>query len=350
MTVDEIKKTLLQPEYDFLRKDPHLGINTVMIGIGGSYAYGTEKPDGTSDLDIRGIATRSPFEVLTNQDFGQILDIKTDTTIYSFDKIVKLFCECNPNTIEILGLLPQHYLYLSSVGHLLIDNRQMFLSKRAVHSFGGYAQAQLRRLENKAMRVANQEQRERHILQSIQHAEVDYKAKYFPMKGSIKTYVDKSDKEGFDSEIFLDFNLSHYPLRDMCSMVNEMNAIVSAYNKIGRRNSRAIEHGKLGKHMMHLVRLYFMCFDILENGEINTYRSKEHDLLMDIRGGKYLNNDSQPIPAFYEMVDELEEKLKYDSEHTELPEKVDMIKVNRLVESVNFDVVMRKKDVGNRQG
>ena len=29
--------------------------------------------------------------------------------------------------------------------------------------------------------------------------------------------------------------------------------------------------------MMHLVRLYLMCFDILEHGAIITYREKEHD-------------------------------------------------------------------------
>ena len=72
-----------------------------------------------------------------------------------------------------------------------------------------------------------------------------------------------------------------------------MNAIVKAYGKIGRRNEKAIAHDKLGKHMMHLVRLYYMCFDILEKGEINTYREVEHNLLMEIRNGKYLNGNRQ---------------------------------------------------------
>ncbi len=79
----------------------------------------------------------------------------------------------------------------------------------------------------------------------------------------------------------------HYPLRDYAGMWNEMNNIVKAYSKFGKRNKNAIKRDKLSKHMMHLVRLYLMCFDILENGEINTYRYKEHDFLMDIRNGAY---------------------------------------------------------------
>jgi len=94
-------------------------------------------------------------------------------------------------------------------------------------------------------------------------------------------------------------------------MWSEMIAIVKEYAKIGARNRKAIERGKLSKHMMHLVRLYLMCFDILEKGEIITYRAKEHDFLMDIRNGKYLDNEDHPLPEFYDIVDELENKLEY---------------------------------------
>ena len=53
-----------------------------------------------------------------------------------------------------------------------------------------------------------------------------------------------------------------------------MNSIVKSYSKVGKRNKNAIEHGKLSKHMMHLIRLYLMCLDILEYEEIITYREK----------------------------------------------------------------------------
>jgi len=122
-------------------------------------------------------------------------------------------------------------------------------------------------------------------------------------------------------------------------MWSEMNNIVKEYSKVGRRNQNAIAHDKLGKHMAHLVRLYYMCFDILEKEEIITYREKEHELLMDLRNGKYLDDNRQPISEFYEMVDELEKRLEYAKEHTSLPEKPDYNAIDEFVMSVNERVV-----------
>ena len=160
---------------------------------------------------------------------------------------------------------PEHYLYLSPIGQELLNNKKLFLSKRAVHTFGGYATAQLRRLDNKAARLVDQSQQEKHILNSINNAMVDYKRRYFEFDDdSIKLYVDKAIQEGYDTEIFMDINLHHYPLRDYKSMWSEMNNVVKDYAKIGKRNQNAIAHDKLAKHMMHLIRLYIMCLDILE--------------------------------------------------------------------------------------
>ena len=140
----------------------------------------------------------------------------------------------------------------------------------------------------------------------------------------------------------MDINLKHYPLRDYKSMWSEMIAIVKEYAKIGARNRKAIERGKLSKHMMHLVRLYLMCFDILEKGEIITYRAKEHDFLMDIRNGKYLDDEDHPIAEFYDIVDELENKLEYWKEHTELPANPDYNRINKFLADVNRQVVLNE--------
>ncbi len=116
--------------------------------------------------------------------------------------------------------------------------------------------------------------------------------------------------------------------------------MVSAYGKLGKRNEKALTHNKIAKHSMHLIRLYLMCLDILERGEIVTYREKEHDLLMDIRNGKYLNEAGQPIPEFFEMVADLEKKLDYAEKNTELPELPDQKAVEEFVMSVNERIVL----------
>lgn len=334
MNIDEIKSKLNDKEYDFLRNDTRLGNNIVLLGLGGSHAYGTNNEN--SDVDIRGIATNTIKEMLTGRDFENVTDSTTDTVVYSFGKIIKLLCGCNPNVIEMLGLKPEHYLYCSPIGKEILDNKKMFLSQAAAHSFGGYANAQLRRLESKSARLVSQSEQEQHILKSIEHASVDYKRKYCSMpEDGISIYVDNSDRAEYDSEIFLDVNLRHYPLRDYCGMLSEMQNIVKDYSRIGARNAKAIARDKLGKHMCHLVRLYLMCFDILERGEIVTYREREHDLLMSIRNGEYLDENKQPIAEFFEMVDVYEKRLEYAKKNTDLPKSVDVSKVADFVISVN---------------
>ena len=334
-------KTLLNtPEYEFLKTNPHLGKNIILLGVGGSHSYGTNVEG--SDVDIRGIALNTKEEILGSSNFEQVVNEATDTTIYSIRKIVSLLSSVNPNTIELLGLKPEHYLYLSPIGQELLDNKKLFLSKRAKYSFGGYAFAQLRRLDNKAARTIEQAEREQHILNSIITATYAWPEKYgcFKAGEGIRLYLDNSVRDDMDKEIFMDITLSGYPLRDYKAMWADMKNIVSDYDKIGHRNQNAIERGKLGKHMMHLVRLYLMCLDILEKEEINTYRENDIPFLLDIRNGKFLNSDSQPLPEFYDLVNEYEKRLEYAAENTSLPEKPNYETINEFLMSVNERVVL----------
>jgi predicted nucleotidyltransferase len=193
---------------------------------------------------------------------------------------------------------------------------------------------------NKSNRLVSQSDQEQYILNTINHAMYDIKTAYQDFTDEdIKLYIDTAVQEGYDTEIFMDVNLKHYPLRDYKSVWSEMQSIVKSYGKIGKRNEKAIEHNKLGKHMMHLIRLYMMCLDILEKEKIITYREKEHDLLMDIRNGKYLDSNKQPIAEFYEMVDEYEKRLEYAKENTSLPDSPDYNAINEFIASVNERVV-----------
>ena len=91
----------------------------------------------------------------------------------------------------------------------------------------------------------------------------------------------------------------------------------------------------LNKHAMHLIRLYLICLDILEKGDIITYREADHDLLMDIRNGKYQQEDGTYRQEFFDMVSKFEKKLAYAKENTSLPEHPDMKKVEEFVMDVN---------------
>lgn len=254
--------------------------------------------------------------------------------------MLQLLTSNNPNTIEILGCKPEHYIHLTDIGKELLDNRKMFLSKVCIHTFAGYASSQLRRMENKAARLVGQKENELYIYKSICNAKYDFKSRYFPHNDSdVKLYVDKAVQEGYETEIFMDVNLKGYPLRDWAGMWNEMKAIVNSYGKIGKRNEKAISHDKLGKHMAHLLRLYMMCIDILEKEEIITFRTDEHDLLMSIRNGEYLDKNRQPKAEFYELLDEYEKRFEYAKNNTSLPDVPDHNKINEFKMYVNERII-----------
>ena len=362
-------------KYEFLRTNPILVDKMILLGFGGSHAYGTNVE--TSDVDLRGICFNPLTSLIGMSEFEQFEDKDTDTVIYGLNKMFKLLLQCNPNTIELIGLKPEHYFIVSDYGQKILDNKKIFLSKRAVATFGGYANAQLRRLQNALARDSYpQAEKEKHILGTLTHAMDSILERYHKVNGEklkydfsndngrmvhafkeynqkmqemeqyknfesgeIHLYPDKAVNPDFDVEIFCDVCLHHYPLRDYRNIWNEINTIVKDYDKLGKRNTKKdVEH--LNKHSLHLIRLYLMCIDILEKEEINTYREKEHDLLMDIRKGKYMKEDGTYRSEFFEMVDEYEKRMQYAAEHTSLPDLPDFETAEDLLCEMNENHIL----------
>lgn len=335
----KINEVIKQPKYNFLHENEHLKDRIMFLTFGGSHAYGTNTP--TSDIDIRGCAMPLVSDLIGLTNFEQVIDKNTDTTVYAFPKLVKLLLNCNPNCIELLGCKPEFYTAVSPAGKLLLENRNIFLSKRAINSFGGYALGQINRLMNAIARDRMLDvEKEEHILRSCKAAMLHFNDRYASYAdGSLQLYTDKSVKEEFENEIFIDINLNHYPLRDFKAMIDDMQAIIKDYAKSNHRNSKKdIPH--LGKHMMHLIRLYMMVCDILEKGEIITYRTIEHDLLMDIRNGKYLTENGQCTNEFMELTDEYTKRFEYAKQNTILPASPDFNKVNELTMEINRMVLV----------
>lgn len=334
MTIEQIKEMVNGSAYDFLRTNEHLGRKIIFLTLGGSYSYGTNVE--TSDVDVRGCALNSESDLLGLTSFEQVVNTQTDTTIYAFNKLVSLLLNCNPNTIEMLGCKPEHYFYISDIGREMIANRKMFLSKRAVHSFGGYANQQLRRLENALARDRlSQARREEHILNSMKGAVKSFESRYTIFEnGSIVLYTDESSREDLDREIFADIQLKKYPVREFNSVINDLTNVIGTYERLNHRNHKKDDE-HLNKHAMHLIRLYLLCLDILEKEDIVTYRGDDLPLLMSIRKGDYQLEDGTYRPEFFEMVSDFEKRLNYAKQNTSLPDNPDMEKVEEFVMSVN---------------
>ena len=298
--------------------------NLVLVGYGGSHAYGTNIP--TSDIDIRGIYLNPEDEIFgIKPDSEQITIPNEDVTIYSIKKMFHLLLQCNPNTIEILGLRPQDYLFLSPAGQMVLDESHIFLSKKAINTFGAYAKAQLNRLVNKSGRAreAAAENETRSLSKVIQHLKTkeslnNIKVEYIKNKPTI--FINES-----------------MPIDQFCRVAQDLLNVHNDYRP-SVRNSKAIEHGKLSKHMMHLIRLYIMGIDILEKHEIITYRADEHDLLMSIRNGEYLEEDKKTISSrFNELLHDYTARFEAAAEATTLPEVPDYDAANRLLTKIIKD-------------
>lgn len=332
--LQEIKALVDSERYDFLRTNPHLGNKVIFLTLGGSYAYGTNVD--TSDVDVRGCALNSRSDILGLSNFEQVVNNETDTTIYGFNKLVSLLLNCNPNTIELLGCKPEQYFMVTEIGKEMIDNRKMFLSQRAAKSFGGYATAQLRRLENAIARDAmSQSRKEEHIRNSMESSLQQFKDRYEDFnEGSIKLYTGESKRDDLDTEILVDVNLRGFPARQFNCVMNDMTGVIGTYEHLAQRNKKK-DAAHLNKHAMHLIRLYLMCLDILEKEEINTYRENERDFLLSIRRGEFQNEDGTYRKEFFDLVSDFDKRMEYAKKNTSLPAHPNMKDVEEFVISVN---------------
>ena len=163
-------------EYSFLKENKYLNDRLLFLCVYGSHALGTNVE--SSDLDIRGVFL-DDIAMLSGVDrFEQFEDENTDTVIYSLSKFIKLSMSCNPNIIDLYFLDDEDYLFISPLGKRLLDNRALFLSKKAIFTFGGYANMQLNRLENALARnedISSQKDTLEHINRTVSNVIMNWK-------------------------------------------------------------------------------------------------------------------------------------------------------------------------------
>lgn len=327
------KEELKKPEYKFLWENEHLGNNIILLALGGSHAYGTNVP--TSDLDIRGIAIEKPEELIGYQTFEQFINEQTDTTIYAFNKMVHLLVQNNPNIVEIIGLNPEQYLYISKLGQELLDHKDLFLSKKCFYSFGGYARANLKRVESALARDNYSEKKKNeHICVSLQAALDAFNNQHSISVNPAFAYVDNEGKLRYK----LDIDIESGEFEDFYATVSNT---TRNYKELLNRNKKK-DSLHLCKHCLHLVRLMLMCIDILEKGEVNTYRKEEHELLMDIRNGKYLNKEGNLSDEFYSLINSLENRMQEAFIHSKLPEEPNIKEIEKWLIDVNKRIINKQ--------
>jgi predicted nucleotidyltransferase len=303
-------------EYDFLRTNPDLK-NVIYLTLSGSHGYGTNNE--SSDADLRGVLIEDRKYLFGLTSFEQFEDLPTDTVIYGLKKFVRLCADANPNALELLGTDDDCIVVITEKGKRLRDNAGLFLSKRVVNSFGNYATAQLRRLQNALCHDSYEEREKLKHLRNTLNAQLEHFRRMYTSfeAGAIKIYSD-GDVLQFDVE------LKNYPINDFVGIYSELSNTIKAYNKLNHRNNKK-DDAHLYKHAMHLIRLLITGTDILNGKGIITKRKDEHDFLMGLRNGKF------SFEEIFKLTDEYQEKFDKAAESTTLPREPDIAKIEELL-------------------
>lgn len=114
--------------------------------VRGSTLYNTNIE--TSDIDFGGVFILPNEKLLGLPDFyeDQVADEKHDTTYYEFNRWIELLMKANPNALESL-YVPENKVIgdIHPAVKLIIDNRDLFLTKECFKSLSGYAYAQIQK-------------------------------------------------------------------------------------------------------------------------------------------------------------------------------------------------------------
>lgn len=315
---------------------------TVLLTVAGSRAYGTFTKD--SDVDLKGACIppaqyrdgflhrfeqadkpyhmKSFYDKLLPEEKLKADEEELEGTVYEIRKFFKLAADCNPNILDVLFCRDKEVRYITPIGIELRRNANLFLSKKARWTFGGYAISQLKRIKTHRKWLLNPvlEKPERKDFDlpddnlipkdQLQAAEAAIKKKldgweidFGDMDESSKLYIKNqiarnlSEQQITSDEKFAAAARSIGYNENLIYLLQREKEYKSAltqwkqYNhwKKTRNPERAEMEKKYGydlKHANHLVRLYRMCKEILETGQVNVWR-EDADELLAIRNGAW---------------------------------------------------------------
>lgn len=348
---------------------PWLAARTIYLTRHGSRAYGTAGPG--SDLDLRGVAI-PPRQVLLGylRHFEQAEQKGVpDVVVFALAKLVRLAADCNPNALEILFTDESDHLITTPLGDRLLQARTLFLSRKARHTFSGYAVAQLKRIESHrrwllhppagAPERADYGLPPRTVIPSdqlqaavsVMQKKVDgWQLDLTPLDPASKIQVAARLAESLaemglaaaDAPLLaagrsLGFSDNFLDLLDRERRYTAAQREWAQYRTWGetRNPERAAleaRHGYDCKHAMHLVRLLRMCREILSEGVVRV-RRPDADELRSIRDGAW------PYGRLVEWAWEEELALPGLEAASPLPREPDREAVDRLCVELTEDAL-----------
>lgn len=273
--------------------------NPDYLVISGSNLYGYATP--ISDFDRLGwVANSIETELSIINRFEQKVPSETDlkngndTKIYSLRKFIDHLCKNDTQCLEILYAPELNVEECTYKGQQLINNKQLFLSKQLYKRFAGYAFSEFRKIKGTAIVPQKRTVDEKTLLDQIRNL-------YKPDKKDMAHIIEVLEK-------------------------NKPKKEVSVFRELGKQRKESIEkYGYSVKNAAHCIRLLTEGAEILETGDLKfPFDTKTRELLLSIRYGKL------SFKEIDELFKEKNELLRKSLDKSELPDKIDMRKVNKL--------------------
>jgi len=347
--------------------------NTIFECIVGSQAYGISGLH--SDVDKSGVMIPGIEYFFGLNRVDQFNGYPgEDKTIYEFRKALRLISDNNPNMMDLLWVPERCVLRMTEYWQRIIDNRELFISKRCRYTFSGYAIAQLDRIRTHRKFLLDPPKApptraeiglpEVSIFPTSQLKGVCYAAMEFLIEEEKQNFIDELDgiygdyivpllarfirpeeralaiewlQTGIKSQAHAFQSVGTQYIKD--EYVEIAHKELSHYNAVkeysrymdwkkSRNKARAPLEEKFGfdtKHAGHLVRLLRMGEEILRTGKVNVDRTNiDAEELKAIRAGAWTYDQIDQYA--HDKDKEFEELYK----SSPLPRSVDMGLINEL--------------------
>jgi predicted nucleotidyltransferase len=354
-------KKLALPDLTKDRKDiDWLWPRTLFLTAHGSHAYGTNLP--TSDRDYKGFAVPPKQYFLGFAKRFEQAEFKgdPDMVVYGIQKFFKLAADCNPSIIEVLFTDQADHQIVHPLAIPILQKRDLFISKKAKHTFSGYAVSQLKKIRSHKRWIDDAPQRpperavfglpdcplipknqldavQAAIRKQVEHWDVDLghldDAARIDLMGHITAnlaeqgvlkenqWILAGKKLGLDDN-FIDlmdrerrFNTAIAEWRSYLTWLESRNAARSELER---------KWGYDTKHGMHLIRLMRMCREILEGKGVLVKRPDAEELL-EIRNGLWTYDQ------LLEWADRQDAELEAMYKTSKLPNSPPVMELDKLL-------------------
>lgn len=344
--------------------------------VAGSVAYCLNTPE--SDIDIRGIfKIPNEMHLALSHPPQEIDEGKQDIKYFELKKFFSLAAELNPNIVEIMWTPQDCIKICTPLMQKIINNRDLFISKKAYFSFSGYAWSQIKKASGRHKLINNPCPKEPPKKEDFCWIIPDLTKCFFSMDDDAIDLMERCparpialNRTGADlskchvsslEHVSNTYRLYHYGDRakgvfrgDMltCESIpleDEKNLFVGIliynehewqkaltqwkqYNNWVDQRSEARwklqVDGKLEydqKNMMHTFRLLYSGKNILTKGEpIVRFDGEQREFLMNIRKGKY------DYKTLIELAEKEMKEMEALKETSTIPHSVNMNKINDL--------------------